>query len=101
VANDGHGLSRGQIEHLARRYGTRTAEVMALIDTDAELKQNLVPGMPDIWAEAAYAARSEMALRADDVLFRRTKIGLKEPAESSKIFKLVGKKLSSLRGSAE
>src|SRR5262249_30776585 len=101
AANDGHGLTRPQIEHLVRRYGARTPEVIALVKHDAALNQLLVPGLPDIWAEAAYAARTEMALQPDDILLRRTKIGLKDPAESTQIYNLIKEKIGTFSGSID
>jgi len=89
VAKDGCGLTAAQIEHLARRYGTRTDEVLALLVAHAELREPVVPGMPDILAEAVHAARAEMALQPDDVLLRRTQVGLKEPARASQVLELM------------
>jgi glycerol-3-phosphate dehydrogenase len=79
------GLTREQLMHLAQRYGSRTLEVLALAGMKEELKRSLVPGMPDIWAEAAFAVQKEMAVRAEDILFRRTHLALKEPRESSQV----------------
>lgn len=90
---NGHGLTREQIAHLVQRYGSRTLEVLALIRTHADLKDVMVPGMPDIWAEAAYAVQTEMAVQPDDILLRRTKLGIKEPHESTQIIEMVRKKL--------
>jgi glycerol-3-phosphate dehydrogenase len=62
--------------HLASRYGSATAEVTALCETDPRLRDPLVPGLPYTKAEAVYAARSEMAATLDDVLSRRTRARL-------------------------
>jgi glycerol-3-phosphate dehydrogenase len=63
-------------EHLARRYGSLAADVLALIEADASLGELLVPGLPYRKAEAVYAARQEMATTLDDVLSRRTRARL-------------------------
>jgi glycerol-3-phosphate dehydrogenase len=60
-------------EHLAGRYGTLAAEVLALVDADPALGEPLVPGLPYLRAEAVYAVRAEMARSVDDVLSRRTR----------------------------
>jgi glycerol-3-phosphate dehydrogenase len=83
VATDGYGLTADQIEHLARRYGSRTIEILDLLKAHGELRQPVVPGMPDILAEAVHAAQAEMALQPEDVLLRRTQVGVKEPATAS------------------
>ncbi len=89
VAKDGCGLTAEQIEHLARRYGSRTAEVLDLLMAHGELRQPVVAGMLDILAEAVHAAQAEMALRPDDVLLRRTQVGVKEPAMASQVSDLM------------
>jgi len=93
IRTDGNGLTREQVEHLVQRYGSRTGEVMALIQTHSDLKETMVPGLPDIWAEAEYAVQTEMALQPDDILLRRTKLGIQDPREAAHIVEIVRKKL--------
>ncbi len=64
--------------HLTERFGTLTAQVQALIDSDPSLGAPLVPGLPEVRAEAVYAARHEMARSLDDVLTRRTRLRLRD-----------------------
>ncbi len=94
---NGHGLSGEQLAHLTRRYGSRTSEVLALVRTEEDLGKGLVPGMPDIWAEAAYAVQSEMALQPDDILLRRTNLALKVPAEAAQVSESLKENLPHLR----
>ncbi|HWY19373.1 MAG TPA: glycerol-3-phosphate dehydrogenase/oxidase [Solirubrobacteraceae bacterium] len=76
---------------LAGRYGYAAREVLALAagrNGDArqrraspgfgrgELAQPIVPGLPDLLAEVALAARREQARSIGDVLLRRTRLGL-------------------------
>jgi glycerol-3-phosphate dehydrogenase len=84
LALDG-GLKREQIEHLANRYGSRAPEVLALLHGHQERGQLLAPGMPDIWAEAVYAAQNELAIATDDILMRRTHLALKDPVKSAQV----------------
>ncbi len=63
-------------EHLARRYGSEAAVVLALSEGDPDLGLPLVPGLPYRRAEAVYAVRHEMARSLDDVLSRRTRARL-------------------------
>ncbi len=60
--------------HLAEKYGTRAAQLLALIAKDADLGEPLVKGLAPLQAEVAFAARFEMAMTIEDVLARR--IGL-------------------------
>jgi C-terminal domain of alpha-glycerophosphate oxidase len=61
---------------LAARYGYAAHEVLALAAERGELAQPIVPGLPDLLAEAVLAARREQARSAADVLLRRTRLWL-------------------------
>jgi len=61
---------------LAARYGHAAHAVLALAAGRGELAQAIVPGMPDLLAEVALAARDEQARSIGDVLLRRTRLGL-------------------------
>jgi glycerol-3-phosphate dehydrogenase len=61
---------------LASRYGHAAHEVLALAAERGELAQPIVPGLPDLLAEVAQAARHEQARSIGDVLLRRTRLGL-------------------------
>jgi glycerol-3-phosphate dehydrogenase len=50
--------------------------VLALAAERGELAQPIVPGLPDLLAEVALAARREQARSIGDVLLRRTRLGL-------------------------
>ncbi|MEP6767544.1 MAG: glycerol-3-phosphate dehydrogenase/oxidase [Acidobacteriota bacterium] len=72
-ARDGQGASipAETARHLARRYGTRAAGVLA-VASETGMSRPLAAGLPDIEAEVLFAARSEDARSAADVLIRRT-----------------------------
>jgi glycerol-3-phosphate dehydrogenase len=61
---------------LAGRYGHAALDVLALAGERGELAQPVLPGLPDLLAEAAFAARREQAGTVGDVLLRRTRLGL-------------------------
>jgi glycerol-3-phosphate dehydrogenase len=61
---------------LAARYGYAARDVLALAGERGALAQPIVPGLPDLLAEAALAARHEQARTIGDVLLRRTRLGL-------------------------
>ena len=61
---------------LASRYGHRAREVLALAEADPRLARRIVPDLPDVLAEAAFAARHEQAQTVGDVLLRRTRLGV-------------------------
>jgi len=66
---------------LAARYGHAAHDVLALADERGELAQPIVPGLPDLLAEVALAARREQARTIGDVLLRRTRLGLLDARE--------------------
>jgi glycerol-3-phosphate dehydrogenase len=69
--------------HLFHLYGSRAAEVLAPAADDPSLLERLHPDGPDIVAQALYAATSEWARNADDVLRRRTTVGVRGLADDS------------------
>jgi glycerol-3-phosphate dehydrogenase len=62
--------------HLASRYGHAANLVMRLAAAAPALGARISPDLPDIAAEAAFAADHEQAHSVADVLLRRTRLGL-------------------------
>lgn len=70
---------------LVGKYGSEAPRVAALGEVDPELARPLFPGCPVTAAEVVWAVRHEGALDADDVLHRRTRLGLiPEEAEAAR-----------------
>ncbi|MGH8866692.1 MAG: glycerol-3-phosphate dehydrogenase/oxidase [Actinomycetes bacterium] len=65
---------------LVRRYGTEAPIVAALAEGEPALAEPVTPGSAVLGAEVVWSARHEGALTADDVLHRRTRLGLVRPA---------------------
>jgi glycerol-3-phosphate dehydrogenase len=61
---------------LVERHGTEAPAVVALAAGDPGLLAPVAPGLDVLGVEVLHAVRSEGALDADDVLDRRTRIGL-------------------------
>src|SRR5690606_9225707 len=70
------GVAEDAYEQLAGRYGYAAHEVLRVAAERPELAAAILPGHPDLLAEAAYAARREQAVTVGDVLLRRTRLGL-------------------------
>jgi glycerol-3-phosphate dehydrogenase len=68
---------------LAGRYGHAAHDVLRVAAERGELAQPIVPGLPDLLAEAAHAARKEQVTSVADVLFRRTRLALLAARELS------------------
>ncbi len=61
---------------LLRRFGAEAVEIAALADGRPELLRPLAPGVPVLGVELLAAREGEGALTRDDVLERRTRLGL-------------------------
>jgi glycerol-3-phosphate dehydrogenase len=70
------GVPEESYEALAGRYGHAAHDVLAVAAERGELAQPIVPGLPDLLAEAPFAARREQVRGVADVLLRRTRLGL-------------------------
>ena len=70
----------GRQEHLAGRYGSEAAEVVALAETHADpsLLTPVVDGLPYLGVEVVWAAEREMATSIADVLDRRTQASFRD-----------------------
>jgi len=70
------GVGEEALAQLAFRYGHAARKVLAVAREDPKMAQPIVPGRPDLLAEATIAARHEQARSVADVLLRRTRLGL-------------------------
>jgi glycerol-3-phosphate dehydrogenase len=70
-----HRLPGPSLDRLARAHGTGARAVLSLMDERPGLREPVADGRPYLRAEVVHAARSEMALHVEDVLFRRTRVG--------------------------
>ena len=68
-----------RFEHLLRRYGSLTTELLELVGERPELGQPLDGAPRYLRVEALYAVLAECALHLDDVLTRRTRISIETP----------------------
>jgi glycerol-3-phosphate dehydrogenase len=66
-------LNNYQNKRLSGRYGRALPGLLALLD---ELGGERVAGSETLWLELAWAAEQELVLHLDDLLLRRTRLGL-------------------------
>lgn len=73
-------LPESLVRRLARLYGTRMAQILG----DADRIEDLGPysGIDLTFSEARYLVGNEWARSADDILWRRTRLGLSAPASA-------------------
>jgi glycerol-3-phosphate dehydrogenase len=70
------GVSEETLAMFSQRYGYAANDVLAVAEERRELRERIVPGLPDLLAEVVIAARLEQARSVGDVLLRRTRLGL-------------------------
>jgi glycerol-3-phosphate dehydrogenase len=77
-------LSPDVLDELVHTYGSAFERVLAHAQVDAALAARIAPGSDALCAQVVHAVRDEMALRLDDIVFRRTGIGtLGDPGASA------------------
>jgi len=69
-------LPPSSIERLAAAYGSRAGEVLSLLAERPALREPLADDLPYLAAEAAHAARRELVVHLEDIVFRRTRLAL-------------------------
>ncbi len=70
------GLNEKARRRLLGRYG---AEALALVEAAVPGEMEAIPGTNVLWAELRWAARSEGVMHLEDLLLRRTRLGLLLP----------------------
>jgi glycerol-3-phosphate dehydrogenase len=70
------GVGDETLAMFAQRYGYAANEVLAVAAERPELRERIVPDLPDLLAEVVIAGRLEQARSVGDVLLRRTRLGL-------------------------
>jgi len=68
------GLPEDVLTHLVRSYGADHQALLAMARDEPALAQRVESRSPVIAAELAYGAREEMAMRAEDLVYRRTEL---------------------------
>jgi glycerol-3-phosphate dehydrogenase len=74
-------LSTALLARYARAYGTRVHRLLEHCRSTADMGPEIVPGL--YAAEVYYLTTQEWARSAEDILWRRTKLGLHAPAGSA------------------
>ncbi|MCJ2530928.1 MAG: glycerol-3-phosphate dehydrogenase/oxidase [Candidatus Thermoplasmatota archaeon] len=72
------GLGRETLDQLATAAGPEMPGLLAILE-DRSLRDPVLPGLPYVRGQVAYAVRHEMALRLEDVLARRLRVMNEDP----------------------
>jgi glycerol-3-phosphate dehydrogenase len=71
------GLDGSMVDHLLHLYGSETGKLLGYSKVKDNALERITPGAPDLWAQVYHAVREEWALTAEDVIYRRTTLGLR------------------------
>ncbi|HEX8786975.1 MAG TPA: glycerol-3-phosphate dehydrogenase/oxidase [Telluria sp.] len=71
-----HAHAHAPASLLRRLRGRHGSDAAALLDAALDGELDLIPGTETAWAELRWAARHEAVLHLDDLLLRRTRLGL-------------------------
>lgn len=75
----GDRLDTDVLEHLVRTYGRRYLAALGPLHTLDERRDRVEPSSPVIKAEWVHAIRHEAAIKAEDLVWRRTELGARGP----------------------
>jgi glycerol-3-phosphate dehydrogenase len=70
-------LDRSAVDHLLRHYGGEAGMLLAYRAEFPNAIDRIIAGAPDLWAQVYHAVREEWAVTAEDVIHRRTTLGLR------------------------
>jgi len=79
-------LNSGQVRRLQGRYGART---QALIDAAAAGELECIPGTETLWAQLRWAARCESVQKLEDLMLRRSRLGIQLRGGGSEILERI------------
>jgi glycerol-3-phosphate dehydrogenase len=70
-------IDRSMADHLLHLYGSETGRLLGYSKVKDNALERITPGAPDLWAQVYHAVREEWALTAEDVIYRRTTLGVR------------------------
>lgn len=70
-------LDASTVDHLLHLYGADAANLLAYADLYPNALEPITPEAPDLWAQAYHALSHEWALTVQDIVHRRTTLGLR------------------------
>jgi glycerol-3-phosphate dehydrogenase len=70
-------LDNSTVDHLLHLYGSETSELLGYGKENDNALEKITPGAPDIWAQVSHAVRDEWASTAEDIIYRRTTLGIR------------------------
>ncbi|MBY0357775.1 MAG: glycerol-3-phosphate dehydrogenase/oxidase [Candidatus Obscuribacterales bacterium] len=69
-------IEPASLEHLIANYGREAHGVLDLIEQEPALNQRICTDFPPLLAEVPFCVENEMTVSLEDMLFRRTRLGI-------------------------
>ncbi len=91
------GLDQEVAGSLVASYGPHSGSILELA-SQGDLRRRIVPDLPRIMAEIVYSVESEMALRLEDVLVRRTRLFYEDTGHGLGVAKEVAELMAARTG---
>ncbi len=70
-------LDASTVDHLLHLYGSEAEDLLAYADLYPNALEPITPEAPDLWAQAYHATSREWALTVQDIIHRRSTLGLR------------------------
>ena len=70
-------LDGSTVDHLLCHYGGEASMLLAYREEFPNAIDRIIAGAPDLWAQVYHAVREEWAVTVEDVIYRRTTLGLR------------------------
>ena len=70
-------LDGSMVDHLLHLYGSVTSTLLGQCKVHDNALERITAGAPDLWAQVYHAVREEWAMTAEDIIYRRTTLGLR------------------------
>jgi glycerol-3-phosphate dehydrogenase len=65
------------VDHLLHLYGAEARKLLRYSSENHSALEQITPGAPDLWAQLHHAISEEWAVTVEDVIYRRTGLGLR------------------------
>ncbi len=87
-------LGEDVAENLIETYGSRLMDVLEYVQDTPEGDRRILPNLPYVWAELAYALEHEMAMTLNDFMIRRTHLFSLDSAKALPVAKAIAERMA-------
>jgi glycerol-3-phosphate dehydrogenase len=70
-------LDAPTVDYLLHHYGAEALKLLEYQSENHNALESIIPGAPELWAQVYHAISEEWAVTAEDIIYRRTSLGLR------------------------